>query len=159
MIDIFKTIKAVWEDRFIFHLVGSGPEEDKIKQMENQEEFIISNYIENQNDLAKVYNAADIFLSASKSDTYGISLLEAQSCGIPVIAYKNTSFEELAYYKNLLAEDKYHIIKLLSKLRLEDYDRYRLHTYIESNFSLERCYNELLSVYNLLMERDIVNKN
>ena len=41
-------------------------------------------------DLAKVYAAADVFVFPSKTDTFGLVLLEAMACGLPVAAYPVT---------------------------------------------------------------------
>ncbi|MDO8770780.1 MAG: glycosyltransferase [Burkholderiaceae bacterium] len=38
-------------------------------------------------DLAAVYAAADVFVFPSKSETFGLMMLEAMSCGTPVAAY------------------------------------------------------------------------
>ena len=40
------------------------------------------------NKLAEVYSAADLLILPSKFDTFGCVVLEAFSCGLPVIAYK-----------------------------------------------------------------------
>jgi glycosyltransferase involved in cell wall biosynthesis len=39
---------------------------------------------------AKVYAAADVFVFPSKTDTFGLVLLEAMACGLPVAAYPVT---------------------------------------------------------------------
>jgi glycosyltransferase involved in cell wall biosynthesis len=44
----------------------------------------------NQYELAKVYAAADVFVFPSKTDTFGLVLLEAMACGLPVAAYPVT---------------------------------------------------------------------
>ena len=38
--------------------------------------------------LARIYNASDVFVSASRMETYGLTLAEALACGTPVVAYK-----------------------------------------------------------------------
>jgi glycosyltransferase involved in cell wall biosynthesis len=38
-------------------------------------------------ELAAVYRAADVFVFPSKSDTFGLTMLEAMACGTPVAAY------------------------------------------------------------------------
>lgn len=39
-------------------------------------------------ELAGVYRAADVFVFPSKSDTFGLTMLEAMACGTPVAAYR-----------------------------------------------------------------------
>lgn len=41
-------------------------------------------------DLAKVYNKADVFVFPSKTDTFGLVMVEAMACGLPVAAYPVT---------------------------------------------------------------------
>ena len=43
-----------------------------------------------QAELAKLYNAADVFVFPSRTDTFGLVLLEALACGCPVAAYPVT---------------------------------------------------------------------
>jgi glycosyltransferase involved in cell wall biosynthesis len=39
-------------------------------------------------DLARLLAAADVFVSASLMETYGLTLVEAMACGIPVVAFR-----------------------------------------------------------------------
>jgi glycosyltransferase involved in cell wall biosynthesis len=43
-----------------------------------------------QYELAQVYASADVFVFPSKTDTFGLVLLEAMACGLPVAAYPVT---------------------------------------------------------------------
>jgi glycosyltransferase involved in cell wall biosynthesis len=43
-----------------------------------------------QRELAQVYASADVFVFPSKTDTFGLVLLEAMACGLPVAAYPVT---------------------------------------------------------------------
>ena len=43
-----------------------------------------------QADLARYYDSADVFVFPSKTDTFGLVLLEAMACGLPVAAYPVT---------------------------------------------------------------------
>jgi len=45
--------------------------------------------------MALMYNAADVFLSPSKGEGFGIPIIEAQACGAPVIVTDFTSMPEL----------------------------------------------------------------
>ena len=43
-----------------------------------------------QQELAQVYASADVFVFPSRTDTFGLVLLEAMACGLPVAAYPVT---------------------------------------------------------------------
>ncbi|BDX21367.1 glycosyl transferase [Polynucleobacter sp. TUM22923] len=68
-------------------VVGDGPAMASI-----QEKYPNINYLGvlQQEALAKVYAAADVFVFPSKTDTFGLVLLEAMACGTPVAAYPVT---------------------------------------------------------------------
>lgn len=44
--------------------------------------------IENQLSLAKAYQASDVFVSTSRMETYGMTLIEAMACAVPPVAYR-----------------------------------------------------------------------
>lgn len=52
--------------------------------------------------LALLYNAADVYLGATKAEGFGIPLVEAQACGCPVIATDYSSMPELVYWGKLV---------------------------------------------------------
>lgn len=68
-------------------VAGAGPALDRIRRR-----FPEVNYLGvlNQRDLAQVYASADVFVFPSKTDTFGLVLLEAMACGVPVAAYPVT---------------------------------------------------------------------
>lgn len=68
-------------------VVGDGPAMKEFK-----ERYPLVHYLGvlNQYELAKVYAAADVFVFPSKTDTFGLVLLEAMACGLPVAAYPVT---------------------------------------------------------------------
>jgi len=68
-------------------VVGTGPALDRIR-----EKFPAANYLGvlEREELARVYAAADVFVFPSRTDTFGLVLLEAMACGLPVAAYPVT---------------------------------------------------------------------
>jgi FkbM family methyltransferase len=48
-------------------------------------------------EMAKAYGSADVLLSASMGEGFGIPIIEAQSCGLPVITTKFSSMTELTF--------------------------------------------------------------
>lgn len=49
-------------------------------------------------ELAAMYRSADTLLSASSSEGFGVPILEAQMCGIPVVTSMTTAMPELTLY-------------------------------------------------------------
>lgn len=49
----------------------------------------------NLNDLCALYTAADVYVSASCEETFGMTLIEAMACGTQVICYDATAMPEL----------------------------------------------------------------
>ena len=66
---------------------GEGPALAELKSR-----YPAANYLGvlTQAELAKVYAAADVFVFPSRTDTFGLVLLEALACGTPVAAYPVT---------------------------------------------------------------------
>lgn len=104
--------------------------------------------------MAELYNTGDIFINCSKSDTYGISVIEAQACGLPVIGFSETPFEEIVLYKDILVDNKYELIKKILFLDPNRFDRNNLFNFVNLNFSVESGFKKLLNIY-----REIVKKN
>lgn len=46
-------------------------------------------------ELAEIYTAADVFVNPSREETFGMTTLEAISCGTPAIVYRGTACEEV----------------------------------------------------------------
>lgn len=68
-------------------VAGDGPALAKLKEQFPEVRFT---GVLNQLELATLYNAADVFVFPSRTDTFGLVLLEALACGCPVAAYPVT---------------------------------------------------------------------
>src|SRR3546814_4105523 len=66
---------------------GDGPMLQTLKQRYPDVHFT---GVMDQAGLASLYNAADVFVFPSRSDTFGLVLLEAMACGCPVAAFPVT---------------------------------------------------------------------
>jgi glycosyltransferase involved in cell wall biosynthesis len=65
-------------------LAGGGPEEDMLRERIGEHATFLG-WLEGE-ELARAYASADIFLFASRTDTFGQVLLESQASGLPVVA-------------------------------------------------------------------------
>jgi len=68
-------------------VVGDGPAIESLKDKYPEVSYL---GVLQQEELAKVYSSADVFVFPSKTDTFGLVLLEAMACGLPVAAYPVT---------------------------------------------------------------------
>ena len=68
-------------------VVGGGPALDSLKQRYPDVRFFGP---KDMTDLPAIYNQADVFVFPSRTDTFGLVLLEAMACGLPVAAYPVT---------------------------------------------------------------------
>lgn len=68
-------------------VVGDGPARAELEMKYPAAKFVGFKYGE---ELASHVAAADVFVFASRTDTFGLVLLEAMACGVPVAAYPVT---------------------------------------------------------------------
>jgi glycosyltransferase involved in cell wall biosynthesis len=65
-------------------VVGEGPARDELARLCPQAIFLGAKQGE---ELARIYAAADVFVFPSRTDTFGLVLLEALACGTPVAGF------------------------------------------------------------------------
>lgn len=65
-------------------LVGSGPHLSYLQQHYQDVEFV---GMKTGSELASYYQQADVFVFPSRWDTFGIVMIEALACGVPIAAY------------------------------------------------------------------------
>ncbi len=77
-------LAAQRDPRLHLVLAGGGPEEESLRSRLGDRATFLG-WLEGE-DLARAYANADVFLFASRTDTYGQVILEAQASGLPVVA-------------------------------------------------------------------------
>ena len=65
-------------------VVGDGPMINDLRVRYPSTHFVGAKH---GTELASYYNAADVFVFPSRTDTFGLVMLEALACGVPVAAY------------------------------------------------------------------------
>jgi glycosyltransferase involved in cell wall biosynthesis len=65
-------------------LVGDGPARAELQRSYPQAHFLGTR---RGDDLARAYCASDVFVFPSRTDTFGLVVLEALACGVPVAAF------------------------------------------------------------------------
>ena len=68
-------------------IVGDGPARASLAAKYPDAHFLGPRF---GHDLAAAYAAADVFVFPSKTDTFGLVMIEAMACGVPIAAYPVT---------------------------------------------------------------------
>lgn len=68
---------------------------EELKQKQLLDQFIFPGYVKH-NQMPLMYNAASLFLYPSLRESFGLPILEAMACGVPVITSNTSSMPEVA---------------------------------------------------------------
>ncbi len=126
-----------------------------IEELKLQDEVICTGYV-SQESLPQFYTACDVFLFPSFSETFGLPVLEAMSCGAPVVASTRGALPEVTDGAALLVnpEDPTEIAEAIYKVLNYSSCRADLQRWgIERSraFSWEATAAKTLAVYNEIM--------
>lgn len=117
----------------------------------NNPKILILGYIEDS-ELVAIYNLASVFLLVSFYEGFGLPILEAQSCGVPVITSKVSSLPEVAGQGALFVDPKdiTEIEKKITEVLNNSILREKLVEQGNANlkrFSWNKCIQETIKVY------------
>jgi glycosyltransferase involved in cell wall biosynthesis len=108
-------------------------------------------------DLVSIYNLASLFVFPSRYEGFGLPLLEAMSCGVPVIAADNSSIPEIVGEAAILfdAQDVNGISAAMCQVLTDESLQARLRRdglERSAQFSWDKCGRETLTVYKRIMD-------
>lgn len=102
VIRVFKLVRQTFPAKLL--LVGDGP--DRLECESLSRDLGIADdvrFLGKQDALVEILSASDLFLLPSQSESFGLSALEAMSCGVPVISSSTGGIPEV----NIHAETGY----------------------------------------------------
>lgn len=153
-------------------IVGDGPDIDKLKDEAKSlgvSDSVIFTGKVSLSDIPIYYQLGNVFVTASKSETQGLTVVEAISSSLPVVAVKDDSFVNsvIEDFNGFVFTDDEKYINSISKL-YEDKDLYnRLSNQsrlLSEDFSSEYFALKVLKVYETAIEnykkdnKKIINK-
>ncbi|MCV9386824.1 glycosyltransferase [Reichenbachiella ulvae] len=76
-------------------LAGMGPDQDSVEQMAEQFEHVhFKGFIKSKEEMAEYYASADLGFALSAWETFGLSLVESLSAGLPLVAASDGAAKE-----------------------------------------------------------------
>lgn len=98
LLEAFSIVRNYAGDRFALLIVGEGAERARIEEASGKlPGLYLLPYEGDARKLAALYASADLLVHASLCETFGLIVLEAQSCGTPAIAFKGSGMEDLIF--------------------------------------------------------------
>lgn len=140
-------------EEYAIVLVGVSPE-----QKQSLPEGIIGiESTHNAEELAKWYSRADALLALSKAETFGLTVVEALSCGTPAIVYNTTALPKLTTPETGVAVELGNLEQL--KCAVEEVTSRGKEFYGEAcrkraveMFDQKSCYDKYISLYHDLLK-------
>ncbi|HNP17861.1 MAG TPA: glycosyltransferase [Fulvivirga sp.] len=154
LIDAFTNVRPK-NPSFRLAIIGNGP------LMKEIEEKIIKNGLSDNiallgsqtpNDIVKLLNQSLIFVSSSKIETFGVAIIEAMSCGLPVVVTKSGGPDHLITDDSigLLSDhNAENLSKAINKVfeNINSYDNNHIRQSIVENYSASAVCDQLKNIY------------
>ena len=138
---------------FELSIVGKGVQEEKLKNLIkslNATNIKLLGYI-TQDNIVKLYQQSDYFALSSDIETFGVVIIEAMSCGLPVIATSCGGPESIIKDQSLgflsPVNDMDAFSDSLLKLVETSFDTQHIRNYAINNFSYDILSNRLIEKY------------
>ena len=143
-----KELKKEIED-FQLTIVGDGPEKNKllsyVKKNGLKKNIIFSGVL-NKYKIAKLMNKSDYLLSVSSVETFGITIAEAISCGLPCIIIDSGGPQDYINQENSYLVNNFSDINKILKKNIKNpkkFNKKKMHLYIKKRF----CPNMIVKLY------------
>ena len=95
LVEAFKRISD-YNDEYKLTIVGDGPDKEKLYNIINDynmnDKIILKPFSDN---IEEEYLNASLFVSSSRWEGFGVVIIEAMECGLPIIAYRNSGPKEI----------------------------------------------------------------
>ncbi|MBD3210941.1 glycosyltransferase [Candidatus Micrarchaeota archaeon] len=151
---LLQAFRMIEEPGRVLVIAGKGPYMEEMKRLAHAlelERVVFTGYLE---DLTAAYSAADIFASASDTETFGLTFIEAMHTGLPVIGVSRLGAKEVIENgKTGILVEPDNVLKLAGAMDgLLKNDKKRRKMALEARksseeYSLKKSTRELMKIY------------
>jgi len=144
-------------------IVGAGPERTNLEALAAELSITEAvRFLGERDDVGAILrDTADILVSAARSEAFGLTLVEAGGCGLPVIAPAVDGIPEVVVDGEtgllIAPEDEAELARAIARLARDPELRERLgaagRTRVETHFSIARYVDEIQQAYDELLTR------
>ena len=141
-----KVARELGEDSVLV-IVGGG-----VGRTDLPKNVLSLDYIRDRDELRRVYSMADVFANCTREDALSLVNVEAQSCGTPIVTYRNTGAKETVDEQSSFTVETGNVDEMLEKLRyikkigkaaLNDQCR----AFVKAHFERGNNYEKIISLY------------
>jgi len=101
-ITLFRALEILDQQRpNDFHLlvIGDGPQRSQLSKLRKRCKNVSwVRYSAEPRELARYYQAADLFVHPGMQETFGLVALESQACGTPVVGIRGSAMDDLIFH-------------------------------------------------------------
>lgn len=150
LIKAFSEILKHNDDVFL-SIVGKGKESDSLMKLSKDygiEKFIDFKGYKTKEELVLEYNNSTAYISSSRMETFGMTLIEAMSCGLPVVATKSGGPNDIVNETNGYLAEVENASSLQANMQLmidniANFDAAKIRASVVANYS-EKVVSEAL---------------
>ena len=158
LLKAFARLKSKYPGKEILLILADAiPEEKELRQLASK--LSVGDYITwtgliNQQQLSTLYNQCHVMVSASRIETFGKAILEAQACGIPVLATRtdgaNFILESSSQGILVEPENENELLSGMEKM-MNDYEHYEpkfISEIVSKRFTKRVVIDQWVEIYN-----------
>ena len=158
LIDAMKEIVKE-NDNILCLIVGGGPYLDELKELvkdDQIEKYIIFTGPKLSQEVPSYYHLSNVFVSASVTETQGLTYIEAMASGIPAVARYDQNLEKVIIdgVNGYFFKETNELVSILLNMMNSDCSKMAREAYLHAmKFSSEVFYEKVIDVYKLAIKQ------
>lgn len=160
---LIKAFAQVFSNRNVtLTIVGDGPEYDALKRLieklQMQKQIFLYGRASRE-EVKKLLQQSDAFVLSSQYETFGVVVIEAMACGLPVVATKCGGPESIVQDDKVGLLSEIDVLALAESMSLlyehqDDYNAEYIAGYVKEYFSEKVVVKQLYEVYQSVLNSD-----